>query len=74
MPRNFMSLRCKGVFASRFDNDEVSIYLTIYWWTTEEVGFYLDPESLSILARVGVSPYFNYCIYPPSIDEAGEVE
>lgn len=64
----------KGNFASRFTSTDVDIYLTIYWWTTEEVWFYLDTESLSILSRVGVPAYFNYCIYPSSMNEGEAVE
>ncbi len=56
-----------GPISSRFDDEEIHIYLTIYWWTTEEVGFYLTPESSDVLSRIGIPAYFNFLIDPSPI-------
>ncbi|TLX17155.1 DUF4279 domain-containing protein [Rhizobium sp. MHM7A] len=64
----------KGVFSSKFGNEEVTIYLTIYWWTTEEVGFYLDTESFDVLSKIGVPAYFNFLIDPSPINPTVETE
>lgn len=55
-----------GNFAARFEGLDVSIYLTIYWWTKEEVNFHLDHNSLSVLANLNVPAYFNLLIDNPA--------
>jgi hypothetical protein len=57
----------KGAVSPRFGNEKITIYLTIYWWTTEEVGFYLDPESSDVLSGIGIPAYFSFLIDPSPI-------
>lgn len=57
-----------GAIPARFGDQKVTIYLTIYWWTTEEVGFYLSPESSDVLSQTGIPAYFNFLIDPSPIN------
>jgi hypothetical protein len=51
-----------GRFVDRFKAGGFDIHLTVYWWTTEPVNYYLSSESFRILENVGVPAYFNFLI------------
>jgi hypothetical protein len=72
--RELGSRLTKGAISSMFGNDEINIYLTIYWWTTEEVGFYLDPECFDVLSKIGIPAYFHFLIDPSPINPTVEVD
>jgi hypothetical protein len=55
-----------GSFAERFVDADVQIYLTIYWWTTEETNFQLIPASFSALSQIGVPAHFSFMVDQPS--------
>lgn len=51
-------------FASRFHDTDVEVFLTVYWWTTEDVKFRLSADSLTVLSQIGVEAEFNLMVDP----------
>jgi len=66
-----LSLLSKNVpvdgFSNRFRDKDVQIFLTVYWWTTEDVKFSLSSDSLAVLAQIGVETEFNLMVNPSPI-------
>jgi hypothetical protein len=51
-------------FARRFLGTDVQVFLTVYWWTTEDVKFCLSADSLTVLSQIGVETEFNLMVDP----------